>query len=73
VPSLLSLEGGRGGAVSEAMPLMRRFKALVALCATHDLHAASPHQLRPRHVFVASASSHGPLTACVEACHWRPQ
>jgi hypothetical protein len=35
------------------MPLMRRFKVHVALCAMHDLHAALPHQPRPRHVSTA--------------------
>jgi hypothetical protein len=30
---------------------------------THDLHAASLHQLQGRHVLATSTSSHGPLTA----------
>jgi hypothetical protein len=35
--------------------------------------AVSPHQPRPHHMSAASASSHGPLTVCIEACLWRVQ
>jgi hypothetical protein len=59
--------------VSQTSPLMRWFKMPVTLCTAHDLHAALSHRLRSRHVSVASASSHGPLTACVDACRWRAQ
>jgi hypothetical protein len=64
-PSLLSFRGGREGAVSETSPLMRWFEN--ARYSTH--YTRSPHrfaslrQLQERHVSVASASSHGPLTA----------
>jgi hypothetical protein len=35
--------------------------------------AVSSRELRSRHASAASASSHGPLTARVDACHWRAQ
>jgi hypothetical protein len=35
--------------------------------------AVSSRQPRPCHVSMASASSHGPLTARVDACRWRAQ
>jgi hypothetical protein len=35
--------------------------------------AVSSRQPRPCHVPAASASSHDPLTACVDACRWRAQ
>jgi hypothetical protein len=73
VPSLLSFKGGREGAASQISPLMRRFKTPVTPCTAHDLHAASSRQLQSRHVSAASASSHGPLTARVDACRWRAQ
>jgi hypothetical protein len=73
VPSMLSFKGGRGGMVSKATSLMRRFKAPVALCVSHDLHAAASRQPRSCHVSAASASSHGPLTACIDTCRWRAQ
>jgi hypothetical protein len=73
VPSLVSFKGGREGAVSKVLPLMRQFETPVTLCTAHDLHAASSRQPRPRHVTAASATSHGPLTACVDACRWRAQ
>jgi hypothetical protein len=71
VPSLLSFKGGGGGAVSKATALMRWFKTPVTLCVSHDFPAASSRQPGPRHVFASAASSHGPLTACVDACRWR--
>jgi hypothetical protein len=59
VPSMLSFKVGRGGVVSKATSLRRRFKAPVTLCASHDLHATSSHQprdatcLRPLHLHMA--------------------
>jgi hypothetical protein len=73
VPSLLSFKGGREGVVSKTSPLMRRFETPVTLCTAHDLHTASSRQLWSHHVSATSASSHGPLTACVDACYWRAQ
>jgi hypothetical protein len=70
-PSPLSFKGGREGAVSQTLPLMRRFKTPVTLCTAHDLHAASSCRLQVRHVFTTSASSHGPLTTRFDACRWR--
>jgi hypothetical protein len=72
-PSLLSFKGGREGAVSQTSPLTRWFETPVTLCTAHNLHAASSRQLRSRHASAASASSHGPLTARVDVCHWRAQ
>jgi hypothetical protein len=72
-PSLLSFKGGREGAVSQMSPLMRWFETPVTLCTAHDLHAASSRQPQLRHVSVASAYSHGPLTMRVDACRWRAQ
>jgi hypothetical protein len=37
------------------------------------LHATSSCQSWLRHMSAASASSHGSLTACVDACRWRAQ
>jgi hypothetical protein len=71
VPSLLSFKGGRGGTVSKALYLMRRFKTPVTLSATHDLHAASSRHPGSCHVSAVSASSYVPLTACVNMCRWR--
>jgi hypothetical protein len=65
LPSLLSFKGGRKGMVSKASPLTRWFETPVTLFAVHDLHAASSRQSWSRHVFAVSASSHGPLTACL--------
>jgi hypothetical protein len=59
--------------VSQTSPLMQRFKTPVTLCTVHDLHAASSRRPRSRHVSMAFASSHGPLTARVDACRWRAQ
>jgi hypothetical protein len=59
--------------VSQASPLMRRFETPITLYTAHDLHAALSHRLRSRHVSAASTSSHGPLTARVDACRWRAQ
>jgi hypothetical protein len=71
VPSLLSFKGGREGAVSKASSLTRRFETAVTLCVAHDLHAALSRQSWSHHVSAVSASSHGPLTGCVDACCWR--
>jgi hypothetical protein len=73
VPSLLSFKGGGGGAVSKATTLMRQFKTPVTLYVSHDFPAASSRQPRPRHMSASAASSHGPLTACVDVCRWRAQ
>jgi hypothetical protein len=72
-PSLLSFKGSREGMVSKMSPLTRWFEMPVTLCTLHDLHAASSHQPRSRHVSTTPASSHGPLTARVDACRWRAQ
>jgi hypothetical protein len=72
-PSLPSLKGGREGAVSEMLPLMRRFEN--ARYSTHYARSprrfASPTARVPRahdlRIFTWSSDY------TVDACHWRAQ
>jgi hypothetical protein len=72
-PSLPSLKGGRGGTVSKVASFMRRFKTPIAMYVANDILAISSRRSGSRHLASASVSSHGPLTACVDACCWRAQ